>query len=120
MSPTVLIRKRLAAAARRHQKEAGGGFWLRSLKWLLLVVVALAVLDVLGHLSAGWRLGLGLALLGGALALTIGSAWMVVRGKTRLEAIARILEARDSRLGSKLINLLQLESQTRDPALPPL
>ena len=40
--------------------------------------------------------------------------------RNQLERIARLLETRDPALGSKLINVLQLQSQTNDPALAEL
>ncbi len=112
--------ERLAAADRRHQKEAGGRLLLRSLKYGCALVLAAFVADVALHLSAGWRLGLVLALLGGAAALAI-AAWRVafVR-RNRLERIARFLEGRAPALGSSLINLLQLQVQVTDPALSAL
>jgi len=87
------ILDRLAAADRAHQKEAGGRFLLRSVKYLCVCVLAAFVLDVVFHLRAGWRLGLLLGIIGGVVAL-LGVAWYLafVR-RNRLEHIARFLEA---------------------------
>ncbi len=77
-------------------------------------VLAAFVADVALHLRAGWRLGLLLAMSGAAAAL-LGVAWRVafVR-RNRLEHIARFLETRAPALGSRLINLLQLQDQIAD------
>ena len=111
---------RLASADREHQKEAGGRFLFRSLKYVWAGILAAFVLDVALHLSVGWRLGLLLAMVAGAMGLA-GIAWHTafVR-RNPLERIARFLEIRDPALGSRLINLLQLEAQTTDPSLTPL
>src|SRR5271157_641743 len=99
----------LAAADRRHQKEAGGRLLLEGLEYACLVVLAAFVLDVAVHLAAGWRLALLLAMLVCAAGL-VAVAWRVafVR-RNPLERIARYLENRSPALGSRLINLLQLE-----------
>ncbi|MGC3960748.1 MAG: hypothetical protein QM813_23275 [Verrucomicrobiota bacterium] len=114
------ILARLQAADRAHQKEAGGCLLLRCVKYGCALVLALFVADVILHLTAGWRLGLLLALVGAILAL-LGTAWYLayVR-RNRLEHIARFLETRDPALGSQLINLLQLQAQAEDATLSPL
>ena len=85
-----------------------------------LVVLAAFVADVALHLGAGWRLGLLLAMRGAAAALLV-VAWRVafVR-RNRLERVARFLENRAPALGSRLINLLQLQDQIADLSLAPL
>jgi molybdopterin converting factor small subunit len=120
LNETQKILDRLAAADRVQQKEAGGRLLLRSVKYGCAAVLAAFVLDVIFHLRAGWRLGLLLALILGGLALLV-VAWRVafVR-RNRLEHTARFLETRDAALGSRLINLLQLDAQRHDPALAPL
>jgi hypothetical protein len=111
---------RLAAADRRHQKEAGGRLLLRGLEYACLVVLAAFVADVALHLRAGWRLGLLLAMIGAAAAL-LAVAWRVAFVRCNpLERIARFLETRAPDLGSRLINLLQLQDQIADPSLAPL
>ena len=115
---TVLCR--LAAADRRHQKEAGGRLLLRGLEYACLAVLGAFVADVALHLGAGWRLGLLLAMLGAA-AVLLGVVWRVAFVcRNRLERIARFLENRVPALGSRLINLLQLQDQIADPSLAPL
>ncbi len=120
MLNTQHILVRLAAADREHQKEAGGTLLLRGVKYVCAAVLAAFVLDVVFHLSAGWRLGLLLAMMAGVIALA-GCGWhLAFIRRNRLEHIARFLESRDPALGSRLINLLQLSGQTEDASLPPL
>ena len=119
LKETRTILDRLLAADRAHQQEAGGGLLLRSVKYGCGVVVMLFVADVILHLQAGWRLAWLLTLVVGVL-LTLGASWYVafIR-RNRLEQIARFLEARHPDLGSRLINLLQLQAQIDDTTLAP-
>lgn len=119
LNETRIILERLAAADRAHQKEAGGRLLLRSVKYLCAVVLAAFVLDVVFHLSAGWRLGFLLALIFGIFVLAVFVWRIAFVRRNRLEHIARFLETRDPALGSRLINLLQLNEQTRDDSLAP-
>lgn len=112
--------ERLAAADREHQKEAGGKLLLRGVDYVCASVLFLFVLDVVFHLSAGWRLGLLLALLAGICTLAILGWRLAFVRRNRFEHIARFLETRDPALGSRLINLLQLSDQTGDTTLAPL
>lgn len=114
------VLSRLAAADRRHQKEAGGRLLLRSVRYACLVVLAAFVADVWLHLGAGWRLGLLLAMSGAAAALLFVAWRIALVRRNRLERIARFLENRAPALGSRLINLLQLQDQIADLSLAPL
>jgi hypothetical protein len=120
LSETQDILRRLAAADREHQKEKGGGFFLRSLKYVFALVLGAFIVDVAFQLGSGWRL----ALLLGGIAVFLGLAgiaWgLAYRRRNRLEHIARFLEEREPTLGSRLINVLQLQEQTRDTSLSPL
>ena len=111
---------RLAAADHERQKEAGGIFLLRCVKFIFAFVLLAFVLDVILHLNSGWRLSILLVLVVLVLVLA-GYAWYLafVR-RNRAENIARLLEARDPALGSRLINLLQLSEQSGDASLAPL
>ena len=120
LSDTQIILKRLAAADREHQMEAGGRFLLRSVKYACAALLLAFILDVIFHLSAGWRLGLLLAMISGFLVLIAFGGYLAFVRRNRMEHIARFLETRDPALGSRLINLLQLNEQTRDAALAPL
>ncbi|MDB6109888.1 MAG: hypothetical protein JWR69_1638, partial [Pedosphaera sp.] len=107
----------LETADRSLQKEKGRSFLLRACPWLLGFVLLCFLLDVFLQLASGPRLWL----LGGlALLCVVVLGWSYYLGHVRrnqLERIARVLETRDSALGSRLINILQLQSQTKDPAL---
>jgi ElaB/YqjD/DUF883 family membrane-anchored ribosome-binding protein len=110
----------LKAADRSFQKEKGRSLLLRGFPWFLGIIVAGFLLDAFLHLGSGLRLLMvGLLLLGSLAGL--GWSYFVshVR-RNQLERIARILESRDPALGSRLINILQLESQTNDPNLSEL
>ena len=120
LNETQNLLERLAVADRQHQKEAGGRFLLRSVKYVCALILAAFVLDVILHLAAGWRLTLLLLMIGAVLGLATAGAYLAFVRRNRLEHIARFLETRDASLGSRLINLLQLQSQTRDAALTPL
>jgi len=114
------VLSRLAAADRRRQKEAGGLLLLRGLRYSCLAILAAFAADVALHLGPGWRLGLLAAMLGAAATL-LGAAWrLAFVCRNRLERIARFLETRSPALGSRLINLLQLQDQVSDPSLAPL
>jgi hypothetical protein len=120
LNDTQSILDRLVIADRAHQKEAGSKFLLRSVKYGCAAVLSAFVLDVIFHLGAGWRLGLLLAMMTAALALAIFAWHLAFVRRNRAEHIARFLETRDPALGSRLINLLQLNEQTRDTSIAPL
>ncbi len=111
---------RLAAADRRLQMERGGVQWLRAWPWAVGFVLGCLVLDVVLHLPAGVRLGL--SLLGALLALSFlgWCAWIAFGKRNVFEHTARVLESRHARLGSKLMNILQLRAQTTDATVMPM
>ena len=111
---------RLAGADRSLQQEEGTLLVLRSWRWLGPWLFGALAADVVFHLSAlarlGWLLGFVALILG-----TFGRAiWVGCFRRNPAEKTARVLEAREARLGSKLINVLQLRAQTTDPQLAPL
>ena len=112
LNETQNILERLAAADRAHQKEAGGRLLLRSVKYMCAAVLSVFIVDVIFHLHAGWRLGLLLVLIFGVFILAVFAWQLAFVRRNRLEHIARFLETRDPALGSRLINLLQLNEQT--------
>lgn len=114
------ILKRLEIADREHQKEAGGTVLLRSVKYVCAAVLFVFLLDVILHLSAGWRFSILVAMFAGILVLALVPWYLAFIRRNRIEHIARFLESRDPGLGSQLINLLQLREQTNDDALAPL
>lgn len=114
------ILNRLARADRVHQKEAGTSFLLRGCKFVLAFVLAAFTLDVALHLASGWRLTLVLVLAAGIALLLAASAYVAYVRRNRLEHVARLLETREPAFGSRLINLLQLQTQTTDASLNPI
>ena len=111
---------RLAAADRILQIERGTARLLRAWPWMAGFVVACFAADVVLHFAAGLRAGLSIA--GALAALGFGGwcAWIAWGKRNAFEHTARVLESRHARLGSKLMNILQLRGQTTDPALMPL
>jgi len=120
LDPLGSLATRLGAADRILQRERGAGLLLRSWPWVFGFLAAVLALDVALHLGGGVRLGLDLAFV---LLLVSGGAWcawLAFGKRNSFEHVARTLEARHPRLGSKLINVLQMRVQTTDPALAPL
>ncbi|EDY17795.1 hypothetical protein CfE428DRAFT_4534 [Chthoniobacter flavus Ellin428] len=120
LDPLGLLAARLNAADRILQKERGAILFFRSWPWALGAVVAAIIADVVLHLSGSARFGIDLAFAFLALLDAAWCGWLAWGKHNSFEHIARTLEARHPRLGSKLINLLQLRSQTQDPTLAPL
>ncbi len=120
MSDPTPITSRLAAADRLVQRERGGGLLLRMLPWLFGALVAAFVLDVFLHLGPVARLLLIGGWVVGGLALLVAAWYVAFICRNPAEHTARLLEDREPTLGSKLINFLQLEAQTTDPAKSPL
>lgn len=114
------VLQKLDAAGLLHQRLTVRVALCRAVKFLLLAVAVFFALDVWLHLEGRVRLLLSLSLIAAIAALLGGSCIVTKLRRRRAERIARILEERDSALGSSLINLLQLEEQTRDGTLTPL
>lgn len=110
----------LEEADRSYQKEQGRSFFLRACPYILGLIVICFLVDLFLQLSSGPRLVL-VALIG---LVSFGAFfWSLYVAKVRrnqLEKVARILEERDPSLGSKLINVLQLEASTKNPELSEL
>src|SRR5207237_32856 len=119
LEPLGPLAARLNAADRILQKERGASVLLRGWPWFLGPVVIALAADVVAHLRGGARLGIDVAFVLLALLGAAWCAWMAFGKRNSFEHVARTLEARHPRLGSKLINVLQLRSQTQDPALAP-
>ncbi|MDO8944530.1 MAG: hypothetical protein Q7U75_15210, partial [Desulfobacterales bacterium] len=111
---------RLTRADRAHQRELGGSLLLRCVKWLLVAVAAFFAADVFLHLESGWRLVMTAGLALTAVGLLAGSWYIAYVRKNQLSHIARLIEERNPKLGSKLINLIQLQEQAKDGSLAPL
>ncbi|MEP6671227.1 MAG: hypothetical protein ABJF10_18845 [Chthoniobacter sp.] len=120
LEPLGPLAARLSTADRILQKERSASLLLRAWPWFTGLLAAALMADVVLHLTSGARLGIDVAmvllvLLGGARYL-----WLALGKRNTFEHVARTLETRHPRLGSKLINVLQLRAQTQDPALAPL
>ena len=114
------LARRLAAADRTLQKERGGGALLRVWPWGAGMLFCAFAADVVLHLSGGTRMAMTILFAGVLIAGAAGAAWLGFRRRNSLEHTARVLESRHPRLGSKLINLLQLRAQAADALLSPL
>src|SRR4051812_23611543 len=120
LEPLGPLAARLEAADRVLQKERGATLLLRSWPWIVGPMAASLTLDVILHLTGVARLSVDFAF---TLLLLLGTgwcAWLALGKRNSFEHVARTLETRHPRLGSKLINVLQLRTQTQDPALAPL
>lgn len=116
--PSLVLR--LNAADRSYQGAKSRSFLCRAFLWLPPVVLVFFVADIAFHFSARPRVALNALLLGGICVL-LGVAFYIWRvRRNRAERVARLLETQEPRLGSKVINLLQLDEQTRDSQLPEL
>src|SRR5436190_7865987 len=110
----------LRAAGRVLQHERGACLFLRACPWVLGLIVAALVGDVVFHLGSAWRVILDVSLGMIVVGVTIWAAMVAWFRTPSYEHTARVLESRDPHLGSKLINILQLRSQTQDERLAPL
>jgi len=94
-------------------------FLLRSGLFLLAAIPLLLVADVLFHFSDSLRLGSGIGLILAAIVVSGISIWIAVFFRPPLLRLARLLESRNPALGSKLVNILQLDAdaacEDRDP-----
>ena len=111
---------RLQTADRILQKERAGSALLRRWPWVAGFLFACFLVDVVVHLAAGPRVALGAAFVLLALCGAGWCAWIAFARRNTFEHVARVLESRHPRLGSKLINILQLRAQAHDQALAPL
>jgi hypothetical protein len=107
----------LEAADRSFQKEQGRGFLLRACPYLLGLILFCFILDLFLQLTSTPRLVL-LSILGVVFLGILGWSFYIARiRRNQLEHVARLLETRDPKLGSKLINILQLQSEAQNPKL---
>ncbi len=116
--PSVIDTLRRAAGV--HSRHRAMTFILRAAFWLLLSIPVLMLIDVLFHFSDHLRLASGIGvicviLLG--LGIAVSLACFI---RPPLLRIARLLETRNPELGSKLMNILQLESDAENETATPL
>ena len=113
------LSKQLDSAGRIIQREKGARLALNSWPWIGGLAVLLVAADVIFHPGSGTRFVLGVSFL--ALATAFGIAALLIASRRRShEHIARVLQDRAPHLGTKLLNALQLRSQTTDQSVSPL
>lgn len=103
----------IRAAGRVHARHRGLLLFTRSLKWIVLSIPLWMLADVLFHFSEGLRLAGLIGVIAAFIALVVTSISIAAFFRPPLLRMARLLESRNSSLGSKLVNFLQLDEQTR-------
>lgn len=110
----------LRQASALHSGQRAMMFLFRSMVWIVAAIPVLLLADVLFHFSEIPRLAgsLGLALaFVGCIGTAIGIASFA---RPPLLRIARLLESRNPELGSRLVNILQLDADSRSETVAPL
>ena len=119
MKPQGII-ERLTDADRALQRTWAWELLLGSVKYAVALLLALFALDLIAQLPAWQRGTLTGVAVGGALLFTGYLLWRACRRRQPLERTARLLETRDTALGTKLMNVLQLEATAQNDAEHPL
>lgn len=112
------ILRRLKAADRVWRRGTAFDWLLRLVKWGCAALVLVVAIDLVAQLGSVPRLILTLLLGLAAAALAGRFVWRAYYQEGPLLRIARFLESRDATLGSKLMNILQLQEQADDPQRP--
>ncbi|BCX47331.1 glutamyl-tRNA synthetase [Haloferula helveola] len=109
------LQNSLERAGRSHVRHRVLGIVLKAIPWAVGLLVLCFAIDIIAHLPAGARewirnglIIMTVLLLGAALAVALLRHPPVLR-------TARMIEDRLPELDSRLINILQLESQVEDP-----
>jgi hypothetical protein len=110
----------LHRAAALHARQRAALFLLRSLIWLVAAIPLLLLADVLFHFSEIPRVAGGIGWIIGSVACLGVAAVMAFFTRAPLLRIARLLESRNPDLGSKLMNILQLDEESRSESAAPL
>ena len=103
-----------------HSRRRAALFLLRALLAIAIAIPLLMLADVLFHFSGNVRLALGIALTAAFLTALAVAASIAFFANPPLLRIARLLESRNPALGSKLVNILQLDSDSRLESASPL
>lgn len=113
------VREALREAGERFSRDRAIAFFLRGLLVILVAVPLVLLADVLFHFSDWLRLAGGLFLVLAGVAVVAVCLWIGVVVRPPALRLARLLESRNPALGSKLVNILQLqeeaELENRDP-----
>lgn len=86
---------------------------LRSAVWGVVAIPLLMLADVLFHFSDHLRLAGGIALVVAALVVVAVAFRIACFARPPLLRMARLLESRNPELGSKLVNILQLDADSK-------
>jgi hypothetical protein len=110
----------LHRASALHARQRAAIFLLRSLMWLVAAIPLLLLADVLLHFSETPRLAGGIGWIVALLVCVVFAAAMAFFTRAPLLRIARLLESRNPDLGSKLVNILQLDEESHSESAAPL
>lgn len=110
----------LRKAAGVHTRQRAMLFLLRSLLCLAAAVPLLMIADVLFHFPGLLRLAGTLGVVLAGVALLLVAFGMAFFARPPLLRVARLLESRNPALGSKLVNILQLDAESRREDAAPL
>jgi hypothetical protein len=119
MKPEGILNK-LASADRAWQRTTALEHMLRAVKFIIAAVLIAVALDLILQLASGVRLGMTLLGITAVLAFIGLLSWRAFFCRSPLLRVARLLESRDATLGTKLINILQLDDEARDESKPEL
>ncbi len=124
MNPQECSQSSVLDALRRagavHSRQRAILFLLRSVLCLVATIPLLLVADVLFHLSDGLRLAGGIGVIVAGLAVVAVAFFLAFLVQPPLLRMARLLESRNPALGSKLVNILQLDVDSRSESASPL
>ena len=110
----------LRKAGKLYSRHRAFLFLLRSGLVLLALIPVIMIADVLFHFSDHLRFASGIVVFLAALVLLAVSAGIALFARPPLLRIARLLESRNPELGSKLVNILQLEEDANHAESDPL
>jgi len=114
------VMEALRRAAGVHARQRAMLFLLRSLWCLAAMIPLLMIADVLLHFSGPLRMAGTIGMLLAAMAVILAAAVMACLIRPPMLRMARLLESRNPALGSKLVNILQLDADSRREELAPL
>lgn len=109
------VPRQLSSADRTWQQGQARNWLMAKIKWLVLLLLALVVADLIWQLDSRARIIAGLSLVGIAIGGSVRFFYLAFLKSNPLERIARTLEDREPSLGSRLINILQLRKEADDP-----
>jgi len=110
----------LHKASALHVRQRATLFLLRALMWLMAAIPLLLLADVLFHFSETQRVAGSIGWICAVVISVCIAVVMVFCARVPLLRIARLLESRNPELGSKLVNILQLDAESRSESAAPL